>query len=72
MLEDLLVNNKLQYVCIEQGCNVVVSMTVAFNIQNLRFFDIRSDTCRVDIILDITQEYPSQLQVYSVQYGWNE
>ena len=60
MLEDLFKNNKLEYVHIYRGDNIVKSMIISFNIQNLRYLyiDIYNE---VDITLDITNEYPKKL-----------
>ena len=63
MLEDLFKNNKLEYVDIYKGNNIVKSMTISTNIQNLRFFYI-NNKYRVDITLDISTEYPKKLVVY--------
>ena len=59
MIEDLFKNNKLEYIHIltSQEYNIVKSMTISFNIQNLRYLYIY--ICdRVDLTLDITNEYP--------------
>ena len=58
MLEDLFKNNKLEYVDIYKGNNIVKSMTISSNIQNLRFFNIDNNKDREDITLDISHEYP--------------
>ena len=42
---------------------MVKSMTISFNIENLRFFYI-DNKYREDITLDISHEYPQKLQVY--------
>ena len=63
MIEDLFKNNKLEYVDIYKGNNIVKSMTISSNIQNLRFFYI-DNKYREDITLDISHEYPQKLQVY--------
>ena len=39
-------------------------MTISYNIENLRYFYIENGTDRVEITLDISQEYPKKLQVY--------
>ena len=55
MLEDLMNNNKLEYVDIYawKDYNIVKSMTLSHNIENLRYFDVyRRD--RVVITLDIS------------------
>ena len=67
MLEELFKNNKLEYVHINKymyGENIVKSMTISFNIQNLRFFCINNGENRVNITLDISHEYPKKLVVY--------
>ena len=61
MLEDLFKNNKLEYVDIYKGNNIVKSMTISTNIQNLRFFQINNGENMVNITLDITNEYPKKL-----------
>ena len=58
MLEDLFKNNKLEYIDIYKGNNIVKSMTISTNIQNLRFFYIDNNNDRLDITLDISTEYP--------------
>ena len=60
MLEDLFKNNKLEYIYIatDNQKNIVKSMTISSNIQNLRFFYIDNDKDIVDITLDISHEYP--------------
>ena len=63
MLEDLFKNNKLEYIHIstDNQKNIVKLMTISFNIENLRFFYINNGENRVDITLDISQEYPKKL-----------
>ena len=63
MLEYLCKNNKLEYIHIatDNQKNIVKLMTISFNIQNLRFFYINNYKVRVDITLDISQEYPKKL-----------
>ena len=56
MLEDLFKNNKLEYVYIitKEHKNIVKSMTISHNIENLRYFHVNNDNIRVDITLDIS------------------
>ena len=60
MLEDLFKNNKLEYVHIDRGDNIVKSMTLSSNIENLRYLYIDYNV-RIYIILDISLEYPQKL-----------
>ena len=67
MLEDLLKNNKPEYVHIHKGTNdenIVKPMIVSSNMENLRYFYVDRGYYRAEITLDITQEYPMKLQVY--------
>ena len=59
MLEALFKKNKLEYVHILtfESKNIVKSMTILSNIQNLRFFYI-DNKYRENITLDISHEYP--------------
>ena len=54
MLEDLFKNNKFEYVDIYKGTNIVKSMTISYNIENLRYFNVINYKYREDITLDIT------------------
>ena len=65
MLEDLLQNNKLEYINIDtyRSINIIKAMTISTNIQNMRYFFI-DNSSRLDITLDISNEYPNKLLVY--------
>lgn len=58
MLEDLLKHNKLEFVHIFHGKNIVKSMTMSLNIENLRYFYVNICDDKADITLDITNLYP--------------
>ena len=64
MLQDLFNNNKLEYIHANYRNNIASSMTISSNIENLRFFYVNNGVNRVDITLDISNEYPAKLQVY--------
>ena len=66
MLEDLFENNKLEYICIIKDYNIVKKMTISKNIQSLNCFYVDNEYHRVNITLDITNEYPDQLSVFTV------
>ena len=70
MLYDLFTNNKLEYVHVgtEFKYNIVRSMTLNHNIKNLRYMNIDIHDKRATICLDITNEYPTNLVVYSIPY----
>ena len=65
MLEDLLQNNKLEYINIDtyRSINIIKAMTISTNIQNMRYFFI-DNSSRLYITLDISNEYPNKLLVY--------
>ena len=71
MLEDLLNNNKLKYIFIRNGQNIVKEMTLSRNIKNLNFFCIDNVNNRVNITLDITNEYPDKLSAFKIVYDYN-
>ena len=56
MLEDLLKNNKLEYIHINtyKDKNIVKTMTISSNIDNIRYFYVKNNNDRVEIILDIS------------------
>ena len=62
MLNDLFVNNKLEYIYIfaYNSKDIVKSMTISTSIENLRYLYIENYD-RVDITLDISQKYPTKL-----------
>ena len=70
MLEVMFKTNKLEHLHIytEENKNIVSSMTISSKIEYLRYFYIINND-RVDITLDISQEYPKKLQVYYIQYA---
>lgn len=69
MLEDLLTNNTLECIYIE-NCysdgNIVSSMTLSRNIDNLRYIRIFQYKANYDIILDASNEFLISLRVYNV------
>ena len=64
MLEDLFKNNKLEYIFIKtyKFINIVNSMTLSSNIENLRYFNVIYYNGKVDITLNISKVYPKKLQ----------
>ena len=64
MLQELFNNKKLEYVYVIHGRNIASSMTISPNIENLRFLYVDNYVDRVDITLDVSNEYPAKLQVY--------
>ena len=62
MLEDLFMNNKLEYAHIVtyDNKNIVKSMTISTNIGKLRYLYVQINNI-VYVALDITQEYPKNL-----------
>lgn len=60
MLQDLFNNSKLEYINILNVNNIVESMTIKHNIENLRCFYVINHAS-IDITLDISQEYPKKL-----------
>ena len=55
MLEDFLKNNKLEYIYINtyKDKNIVKTMTISSNIDNIRYFYVYNND-RAEIILDIS------------------
>ena len=69
MLSDLIKNNKLEYVYISNlggSPNIVSSMTISFNTENLKFLYVTNREWSVDITLDITRIEPLKLHVFIV------
>ena len=56
MLEDLMKNNKLEYIHIYayKDYNIVKPMILSRNIENPRYFYVTNGMNRVDLTLDIT------------------
>ena len=61
--------NKLEYVHIKECTNVIKSMSLSKNIENLRYFYVDNQD-KVDITLELFKEYPFNLQVYIVKYNY--
>ena len=59
MLECLFKNNKLEYIHIDtyDNKNIIKSIAKSTNIEKLRYFYIKNKSSRIDITLDITEEY---------------
>ena len=75
MLEDLFKNNRLEYVFVmlyHDGHNTIGHMQLRHNIKRLRCFSASTRVGRFDILLDVTEEYPDNLQVYSVKYDFTK
>ena len=70
MLQDILKKNKLEYVdaAMNKNGNIVARMTLSQNTERLRFFKVIVDNERVDITLDVAQEFPASLVVYNITY----
>ena len=60
MLEDLFKNNNLEYfhIVTYNNKNIIKSISISTNIEKLRYFYIKNKSSRIDITLDITEEYP--------------
>lgn len=73
MLKYLFKNNKLTYVYVRNGKNVVQEMTLYRNIEDLKFMFVE---CLVDrsfmITLDCHKEFPKKLLVFEVQITHRE
>ena len=58
MLEVLLKKNKLEYVHIKSGLtgkNVIESIIISFNFENLKYFYVFNGENKITIILDISK-----------------
>lgn len=55
MMEDLFKNNKFVYIHIKthEYANIIESMTISLNIENLRYLYVDNDYKRLDITLDV-------------------
>ena len=60
MLEDILKNNKLEYIHIDtyDNKNIVKSIAKSTNIEKLRYFYVVNESARIYITPDITKKYP--------------
>ena len=67
MIEDLMKNNKLEYVNIEHNINdeFPSETKLSTNILNLEYFELNT-VSRKFVVLDISQEYPEKLKLYCV------
>ena len=56
MLEDIMNNNNLEYIYIvtEKDYNIVKSMKILRNIENIRYLYVYTDEVRIGITLDIS------------------
>ena len=71
MLEDLFKNNKLEYIDIYNGQNIVKEMIISNTIKYVSYLYVDNGRNRVNITLDITNEYPAKLSVFAVIYNNN-
>lgn len=63
MIEDLFKNNKLEHVQVTRGTNIIASITLSDNIENLMFFQC-IDANSYKITLDMEKFYPENLIRY--------
>ena len=69
LIEELFKKNKLEYIHVfnwNSNTNIVKSMTLSYNIANLRYMQVYQHSVKCDIKFNVSNEYPQHLRVYKV------